>query len=136
MGNKCLGAPSGEACVFGPFAGPATPKPGNWHCSWCDPKLLEAVLAKPNGKARMKQLCANFSDKIKKRALCKLPKKCTRSFNRRKKPRPRRQRRQLKHPGKKEAPVASHRKQPPNDDEPIEDDGSRDADFKRSRKHF
>ena len=84
MGKKCLGAPSGEACVFGPFAGPATPKPGNWHCSWCDPKLLEAVLAKPNGKARMKQLCANFSDKIKKRALCKLPKKMHKEFQQKK----------------------------------------------------
>ena len=85
MGKKCLGAPSGGgSCVFGPFGGPATPKPGNWHCSWCDPKLLEEVLAKPNGKARMKQLFANFSDKIKKRALCKLPKKMHKEFQQKK----------------------------------------------------
>ena len=137
MGKKCLGAPSGEACVFGPFAAPATPKPGNWHCSWCDPKLLEAVFAKPNGKARMKQLFANFSDKIKKRALCKLPKKLHKEFQQKKEAEAETPEKTTEAPRKKkEAPVASHRKQPPNDDEPIEDDGSRDADFKRSRKHF
>ena len=66
----------------------------------------------------MKQLFANFSDKIKKRALCKLPKKLPKEFQQKKEAEAETPEKTTEAPRKKkEAPVASHRKQPPNDDE-------------------
>ena len=137
MGKKCLGAPCGEPCIFGPFAGPAQPKPGNWRCSWCDPALLKEVLAKPNGKPRMKQHFTNLPASVKNRALCKLPLDLRKEFQQKKEPEPPAD--EKKSPeeatAKEEAPAGSHRNtRPPNeDDDPIEEDHSAST-VKRPRK--
>ena len=101
MGKKCLGAPSGEACVFGPFAGPAAPKPGNWRCSWCDQSCSKKSSPSPTVKPAGNSSLPTSLTRSRREPFASYRKNRTRSFNRRKKPRPRRQRRQLKHPGEK-----------------------------------
>ena len=123
MGKRCLGVPSGESCVFGPSGGAAQPKPGNLRCSWCDPALLKEVLAKPNGKARLKQLFAKLPVSIQNKALCKLPGDLQKEFQQKKEAEAETPEKTGEALNAEEAPAASRRNtKAPNDDDPIEED--------------
>ena len=80
MPRVCKGLSEDQPCVFGPDGKPSQPKPGNSKCSWCDPELLNHVLASEQGRRRLRQLFDKMTAAARTAARNRLPKKVLWSF--------------------------------------------------------